>query len=76
MQIEWETFQLQSQKQRELVHRLLSHAQSLLDGGDQRLLRFETETSHEWHLLLKSKSLGNVDDIVIAFESLFDSVGC
>ncbi len=59
--------------QKEVVHRLLTDSQAILDGGDLPRLRYEIETSQEWHTLLKSRRQRELDEVLIGFEALFES---
>ncbi len=70
MEIEKVAFRLQSPAFRELVHRLLNHAQMILDSGNERLLRYEVETSQDWRMLSEFEGQDGFDDVVLALDEL------
>jgi hypothetical protein len=70
MEIEKVAFRLLSPTFRELVHRLLNHAQTILDSGNLRLLRFEIETSRDWRALPEFEDEDSYDDVVLALDEL------
>jgi hypothetical protein len=73
MRLEEVAFRLQDPEISELVHRLLNHADSLLDNDDIRILRHEIETSREWKDLAQFANRHGVASAMKAFGDFVNS---
>jgi hypothetical protein len=74
-EIEKIIFRLDSSRFRELVHRILNHAQTSLDSGNLRLLRYEVETSQDWLALSEFKDQNGYDEVILALDELMSKTG-
>jgi hypothetical protein len=73
--VEMVAYRLDSPRFRELVHRLLNHAQTILDSGNLPLLRYEIETSQDWLSLTEFKDAGGYEDVVLTVDELLSLAG-
>ncbi len=70
MQIESIAHGVTDPRFRECLHRLISQAQSILDSGNSRLLRYEIETSGDWKRLAGFSGLEGYDEAMFALDEL------
>ena len=70
MEVEKVAYRLVDSRFRELVHRVLNQALTILDSGNVRLLRYEIETSSDWRSMSEFEDQNGYDDLVLALDEL------
>jgi hypothetical protein len=70
MEVEKVAYRLTDVRLRELVHRILNHALTILDSGNVRLLRYEIETSTDWRSLTVYEEHESYDDLILSLDEL------
>ena len=69
MEVEKVAYRLVDSRFRELVHRVLNQALTILDSGNVRLLRYEIETSSDWRSMSEFEDQNGYDDLVLRWTS-------